>query len=250
MNISTINSQEVYYFDIPDSPSVEMLRRNLLYGQVFYNLIDPHLDSKSTILDIGSDFGTFSLVPANKGHRVLMVESRDIMVKCLRKTFDTNQNVSILENIPTETTESIDCINFARKNSLLSDIQECYNLLIKEQPVLLIHINIQELQYQSSNVSDVFSRLQEIGYHSFLYNAPNFYLYVDQSAPFPFCEMVVIALNHKTIINKLGHITFGSYLQDDIINDLINTNQHNAQPECLEYLQSLKTHNRNQHEQT
>lgn len=240
MNISTIDNQEVYYLDIPNDPVVEMLGRNKLYGQVLYNLVEPYLSQPSTILDIGSNFGTFALVPATKGHSVLMVESREIMSECLHKTFTNYPNVSISQNIPQYPLKNVRCINFFRKNTLLQDIQDCHEILNSNQPVLLINVDIPVLQNEKIKLSDIFETLKSLGYHGFLYNAPNFYLYIDESSPFPFCEMVIIGLNQKTIIEKLGHITFGSHLPDELISDLIEKNLNNTQAECLDYLNSLK----------
>lgn len=242
MKTATIDNQEVYYFDIPNDPVVEMLNRNKLYGQVLYNLVDSHLNHPSTILDVGANFGTFSLVPANKGHSLLMVETQEEMIECLQKTFANRLNTAISSALPKQPLNNLNCINFFRKHTLLQDIQDCQEILTRHQPILLINIDIPVLKKQNIDIANIFVELKALGYHSFLYNAPNFYLYIDKSSPFPFCEMVIIGLKEQTIIEKLGSITFGSYLPAELINDLIEKNLNNPQQDCLDYLQTINRH--------
>lgn len=240
MKISTIDNKQVYYYDIPENPVVEMLSRNKLYGQVLYNLIDRLLKPGSIVLDIGANFGTFSLAAATKGHSVLSVETDQNMTDCLHKTFENNNNISILTTIPTGFKERISCINFFNKHSLLQDIESCKDILISQNPITLISIDTTILQQQNIKTENIFETLESLGYKSFFYNAPNFYLNINPTGVFPFCEMVAIGLSHSTIIANLGSMTFGCYLSNELTEDLIKRNLSNTKPECLDYLKSLK----------
>lgn len=203
-----------------------------------YNLIDRYLTVPSTILDIGANFGTFAFIPTQKGHKVLAVESDIDTLACLEKTYLGIPNISITNSVP-EVKEKIDCIHFARKSTLLHDITQCSNILVNSEPVVLLHINTIELKKTNQTPSDVIRLLESLGFHSFLYNAPNFLLAVDKNQIFPFCEMVLIAMHRNSIINSIGTITYGEYLPRDMLDNLLNTNLANATDDCLEYLNSL-----------
>lgn len=237
MNISKINDQSIYYLDIPNHPVVEMLKRNKLYGQVMYNLIDTHLKPNSNILDIGSNFGTFVFVPANKNHQVFAVESKVDIQNCLRQTYKEYTNVSISESIP-HISSSIDCIHFAEQSTLDNDINKCSAFMQRDQPIILMHVNMVLLG--ESRVKNVFNTLDSIDYHYFFYNAPNFFVALDKKQAFPFCEMVLIGMHNSSIINNIGRITYGEYLPNDTINSLIDANISNASDSCLEYLMALR----------
>lgn len=242
MNSTIINNRSIYYFDRADDQVVEMLQRNKLYGQVIYNLVDKYLDIPSTILDIGANFGTFGFVPANKGHSLLAIESDLDMVDCLKKTYHEHLNVLIEKSISDlPKLDQLHCINFSRVECLIEDLNDCQNLLIAHKPILLINIDVCKMKEIQVKPSTIFSLVETFGFHSFFYNAPNFLLSIDKKQPFPFCNMIVIALHTETIMEKLGQITFGTYLPSDITDKLIATNSKNAKPECVEYLDSIKT---------
>jgi hypothetical protein len=242
MNSTIIDNRSIYYFDRPDDQVVEMLQRNKLYGQVIYNLVDRYLRMPSTILDIGANFGTFGFIPANKGHRILAIESNLDEVDCLKKTYHDYLNVFIEKSISDlPKLDLLHCINFSRAEGLMEDINDCQNLLTDHKPILLMNIDVCKLKDIQAEPSTIFSLVETFGFHSFFYNAPNFLLSIDKKQPFPFCNMIVIALHTETIIEQLGKITFGTYLPSDITDKFIATNSKNAKPECAEYLDSIKT---------
>jgi hypothetical protein len=160
------------------------------------------------------------------------------MLDCLQKTYSNTPNISITTDIP-NTSQNIECVHFARKANLAEDITVCTGILAKNKPILLVEINVLELKKKDHTHSSIVGLLESLGFYSFLYNAPNFLLAVDKNSIFPFCEMVVIAMHKDTIVDNIGHITYGEYLPKDMLDNLLNTNLATATDDCLMYLNTL-----------
>lgn len=242
MDKITILDKDIYYHD-SDDPVISYLKANKLYGGVQYSLLSQYaLGTGGYIIDCGAGIGTFSFLPATKNLSVLTLEEDPDNFNCLQKTYSGFGNVIVKNTYNIDkacvdhSIDHVDIIKFSTESKQTIAIENAKKILNRCKPVLLLCINSLKI-----NPRLILSKIEELGYFCFLYNAANFLIYVDKTQVFPFCLMDLICIHKENLYEYIGKITIGSSLPDNAIQNIVKENLSSTDhSECKKYLELIR----------
>lgn len=244
-----INGFRIYYYDSLNDPIIDYLKDGKLHGAIGYQLLSSYLPSDNqTVIDCGAHIGTFSVEPVRRKHKVFMIENDKNYQSCLNHTYSGYDNTQISEShdydidslCSKHNLENISAIRYSIQGKENNAIQNSRHIISEYSPLLLVEINSPKLLENGSSPNEIISKLESMRYHCFLYNGANFLIKLDKTSRFPFCQMAIIGMHESYVLNNLGKISFGAYIDDKMLDSLIKDNKSTTNNrECQDYLESL-----------
>lgn len=267
--MNTIKIKNIdFYFNDEDDPVINWLKKGHLFGESNFNLLDKFMTNSpdSYLLDCGGHIGTFALPAALQNYQVMVVEGAPNNVECMKKTFQSFNNVSVHHEILSDkvgkcsfshTSGPFGCLIEDENGPLSSNsidnivgdkkicgikldieggeenaLKGASNTLSTSKPPILMEINGHCLRLRGETPKNVLSELERHGYSAyFIING--YALKVDKNKLFPFCVIDVICLH-----DSIGPISAPS-LDDYQINQLIVNNYQNSNDDCKKYFNSI-----------